>query len=329
MPHKLYIGIDGGGTHSRAAAVREDGRLIAACEGGSLNFHTIGMEAARQHLSDMLKNLRAQTGSDAFRVCAGLSALDGPADESLTAAFATEYAAPDQLDMQSDAYVALMGFNLGKPGVIVICGTGSMMLMLDSCGKQTVSGGWGYRLEDAGSGFSLAHEGLLSAISAFEGWGPSTGLKEDALSYFASSSGRSLIDQVYAPDMTPSKFAGFAKLVLERASKDDEEALQVVHREMKKLAYQTSCLLKKDPKVTAVGRYGGIFAHSQLASALYEQALLKLSPQAEPKEMTFPPEIGAVIHLLQKDGLLSSQVIQNLHESLDPSAAIHESLQKP
>ena len=42
-----------------------------------------------------------------------------------------------------------MGCTLGGPGLIAICGTGSMLLLRDREGRTRVSGGWGYLLEDA------------------------------------------------------------------------------------------------------------------------------------------------------------------------------------
>ena len=176
MSYKLLIGIDGGGTHSTAVAASPDGRIAAVTEGGGLNFHNVGVETVRLRLEAMVEDLCRQTGCKVDEVCVGMSALDAPADDATTAAFCTGMFRPEHLDLQSDAYVALMGFTCGEPGMIIICGTGSMLLMLDGQGNQKPAGGWGYLLGDAGSGYTLAREGLLAIIDATEGTGPSTPL---------------------------------------------------------------------------------------------------------------------------------------------------------
>ena len=132
MKPNLFIGIDGGGTHSTAAAVRPDGSVAALAYGGGLNFHNSGVEAVRERLESMVTELCEKAGVPVQNtmVCAGMSALDLPGDEATTRLFSAGCLAFEQLDLQSDAYAALMGCTLGEPGVIVICGTGSMSLLV-------------------------------------------------------------------------------------------------------------------------------------------------------------------------------------------------------
>ncbi len=312
MAHKLLIGIDGGGTHSTAVAAYPDGRIAAVTEGGGLNFHNSGVETVRLRLEGMVDELCRQCGCDAEEVCVGMSALDAPADDATTAAFCTGMFKPEQLDLQSDAYIALMGFTLGQPGVIVICGTGSMLLMLDGQGRQIAAGGWGYLLGDAGSGYTLAREGLLAVIDASEGTGPATPLTEDTLSYFNVQVPRGLIDRVYDPASTPDKLAGFARHVLCRAHAGDPVARDILQRNMHRLANTAAHLIASTPEAAKIGLYGGIFQHSELAVGLFTQAVQSLAPQAEICRLEYPPELGALIHLLQKRGMLNDDVLARM-----------------
>ena len=225
----LYIGIDGGGTHSTAAAAWPNGRIAAVTEGQGLNYHNVGVEPVRKRLEEMVRKLEAQAGAPTEKICVGMSALDGPADEATLALFTAGALSPTALDLQSDAYAALMGFTQGEPGMIVICGTGSMLLVVDENGNQHVSGGWGYLLNDAGSGYTLAREALLRVIDAAEGTGPSTPLTALALDYFGVDSPRRIIDRVYAPDFTPDKLAGFAPCVISQAEQGEPVALEEIY----------------------------------------------------------------------------------------------------
>ena len=311
MHNKLLIGIDGGGTHSTAVAAYPDGRIAAVTEGGGLNFHNSGVETVRQRLEAMVDDLCRRSGCEVDEVCAGMAALDAPADEATTARF-TGMLTANQLDLQSDAYIALMGFTLGRPGVIVICGTGSMLLMLDGKGNQRPAGGWGYLLGDAGSGYTLAKEGLLAAIDAFEGTGPATPLLEDALSYFGADVPRGLIDRIYAPEITTARIAGFARHVLKHAHEGEETARAILRRNMERLGRSAAQLIASAPEAARVGLYGGIFGHSELARSFFTEALQRFSPGAEVCALDYPPELGALIHLFSKRGLLTEEVLANL-----------------
>ena len=310
MNHGLFIGIDGGGTHSTAAAAYPDGRIAAVACGGGLNYHNAGVEVVRQRLEGMVSELVQKTGLPAAHICVGMSALDAPADAATTALFEGGSITPGTLDLQSDAYAALMGFTLGQPGVIVICGTGSMLVALDQHGQQHVSGGWGYLLGDAGSSYTLAREGLLAAIDHYEGLADKTALWADAMAFFNAPSPRGLIDCFYP--LPPEKVAGFAKHVLIRAAEDDAAALEVVGRNMRRLARQCAHMIGTLPEAFRVGLYGGVFQHNELARRLFGEELARLAPQAQTCQLQCPPELGALIHLFRKQGMPDETILERM-----------------
>ena len=315
MAAKILIGIDGGGTHSTAVAAWPDGRIAAVVPGGGQNFHNDGMEIVRARLLEMISRLKEETGAEAEAVCAGLSALDGPADTATYAAFQEGRLKNETLDLQSDVYIALMGLTQGQPGVIVICGTGSMLLMVDEAGRQLVSGGWGYLLNDAGSGFTLAREALLLSIDEIDGIGKPVSWTQELLSHFGVNDPRKLIDIVYAPDFTPDKLAGFARLLLTCANGGDADACEILERNMTRLARLTARLMDKAENVNLVGLYGGIFQHNELARALFERALKEERPDAQIRLPEYPPELGAIIHLMKKNGTLTPETLITLKNS--------------
>lgn len=317
MAQKIFIGIDGGGTHSTAVAAYPDGSIAAAVGGGGLNFHNVGVDLVRDRLLEMTDALCAKSGCEIAQVCVGMSALDAPADAQTLSCFEKGAYQPGQLDLQSDAYIALMGLTLGRPGVIVICGTGSMLLMLDGKGNQVAAGGWGYLLNDAGSGYTLARSGLLSAIEYAEGLGDATPLLQDAMDYFHVDTPRGLIDRVYAPDFTPDRLAGFARRVLARAHEGDAPALGLLSENMKRLAKHAAHLIEQAPEAARVGLYGGIFAHSEDARRLFTRELKALRPEATVQPPDYPPELGALIHLFQKEGILTDDVLARMKSTYE------------
>jgi len=313
----LYIGIDGGGTHSTAVAAWPDGRTAAVAYGGGLNFNNDGIETVRLRLEAMVGELCEKAGAPAEKICVGMSALDAPADEATLAAFTAGSIPPGRLDLQSDAYVALMGLTRGEPGMIVICGTGSMLLLLDEAGVQHVAGGWGYLLGDTGSGYTLAKEALAAVIDAYEGLGPETALTAQALAYFRADSPRAIINCVYSPDFTPDRLAGFARFVIAQAEAGEPVAAEILSRNMRRLAAQTAQLFRKAPDARLVGLYGGIFAHSEAARTAFCSGLLERMPQAEICSPEYPPELGAVIHLMKKEAALCEETLLRLKNTYE------------
>lgn len=317
MVQELLIGIDGGGTHSTAAAAWPDGRIAGVAYGGGMNFHNVGVKTVRERVEAIVAELCEKCGAPAGAVCVGMSALDAPADEETLARFTTGSLTREQLDLQSDAYIALMGLTLGQPGMIVICGTGSMLLMVDGEGEQHAGGGWGYLLGDSGSGYTLARAGLMAAIDAFEGIAAPTPLTEDALAYFSVDALRKVIDRVYAPDFTPDRLAGFARCVLARALEGDEVSLRVVHESMDRLAREAAQMIARRPEAARVGLYGGIFAHSELAREAFVSRLKALSPEVTVCSPEYPPELGAIIHLLHRRGTLDGDKLSLLKSTYE------------
>ena len=56
----VFIGIDGGSTHSFAIAVDSTGRRLATAEAGSLNFFGASLRTARRHLKILSESLERQ-----------------------------------------------------------------------------------------------------------------------------------------------------------------------------------------------------------------------------------------------------------------------------
>jgi len=307
----ILIGIDGGGTHSTAAAMDLSGRLLAVVPGGGMNFLSDGMECVRDRLHDLVRRVQeACGGAPVASVCLGSAALDGPADKKTVDALSGGPIPSGKLSVQSDAYIALMGLTQGQPGVIVICGTGSMLLMANADGNQIVSGGWGYLLRDAGSGYTLAREALLAIADQTDGVGIRTALTEAALDFFSASSPRALIDRVYAADFSPADMAAFARHVLIQAAKGDEIACEILTRNMRLLARMTAVLMNKAENVRIVGLYGGIFEHSELARNIYQEELTAIRPDADVRSPELPPHLGALIHLIKDNS--DKQILETM-----------------
>lgn len=316
MASDLILGVDGGGTQTAVVAVRPDGTVLATATGGGINFYNIGMDAAREALFSAVQETLSRCGEPDFdRLVIGMSALDHAADAETVRRFAGSRFASERIDMQSDAYVALMGVTLGAPGLVVICGTGSMLLLLDGKGRQHIRHGWGATVGDAGSAYRLAVEGLRAAIRSWEGMGEATALAGAAMVHFDLARPRDLIERIYAPASSTESIAQFARAVLREAEHGDAVALDIVRENLSYIACLSAKLLQAYPEATRVGLQGGMFLHNPWVCEVFEAMLRTAGVRLPIGLPAYPPEIGAVFHCLQGRGALTPAVIARIRET--------------
>ena len=63
----LYLGIDGGGVKTTAIAANEHGKILSKTVGGSIDYKTIGVSAARNNLKAIVFDLTSKIRELGFR----------------------------------------------------------------------------------------------------------------------------------------------------------------------------------------------------------------------------------------------------------------------
>lgn len=123
----------------------------------------------------------------------------------------------------SDAYAAHAGAFAGRPGTVIIAGTGACGIVLDPGGEFRRIDGWGPWLGDAGSGQWLGRRGLEAALRDFDGRGPRTTLRGTAESTIGGSLD-GLPAWLAAGEAPAARLGGFAPEVLRAAEHGDAVA---------------------------------------------------------------------------------------------------------
>lgn len=133
-----------------------------------------------------------------------------------------------RVTVTSDSVIAHAGALDGKPGVVLIAGTGVVALAIDADGALRISDGWGPWLGDEGSGAWIGAAGLRAALRGLDGRGPPTALSDVACERFGPP--RSWPGQLN----DAAAVAEFAPDVL--AAQDDSVATQIVAEAAESLA---------------------------------------------------------------------------------------------
>ncbi len=79
-----------------------------------------------------------------------------------------------RITVVSDIELVRLAALNGRPGVVLVAGTGAIALGIARDGRQIRVGGWGPRIDDAGSGFWMGREALRAVAWMLDGRGPST-----------------------------------------------------------------------------------------------------------------------------------------------------------
>src|SRR5208337_4203757 len=211
-------------TAARPAAAPGSATPPAEAEGDAANIHVDFASALLVMRSVVEQALRkAGVGAgDIARVAVGLG-LAGLNDATDAAHVAEAFAGFGLARAANDATTACIGAHAGADGGLVIAGTGSAAIARVA-GAETIVGGRGFALGDAGSGAQIGLGALRAATLAFDGLGPRTGLTDEILGVFD----RDVVRMVrWARAAKPGDYGSFAPRVFRCAARADPVALAI------------------------------------------------------------------------------------------------------
>ena len=200
-----YIGIDGGGTKTRAVLVNDNLNILSEEIGGPSNFLVFNIDKVADSLTELIFDIcsKENLSPDKIKTILLGTAGAGRRDDAERLENAVIQTAKkkkiiiNNFRVESDARIALEGAFAGKPGSILIAGTGSIMFGKDSQANIHRVGGFGRILGDEGSGFHIGRAGLSAVAKSFDGRNSGTLLTELVKKKFGFDSSTQLITEVY------------------------------------------------------------------------------------------------------------------------------------
>ncbi len=303
--YRFYLGVDGGGTKTNIALMNEVGEIEAEGDGGPSNPLRVGVETAVANITKAIDSA-CDTGGisrgDIVSVTLGLAGVRRrDIRERVHDSFVTRYRIKKTY-VTTDADIALYGTTLGKAGLVVIAGTGSICIGIDDLGEKVIAGGWGPVAGDEGGGRGIAGEALHLVAKASDGRGEMTKLSERAAEYFRASNVENLIGAIYAPNMDNSRIAGFAKLVVETALDGDKIAIEILTDAGRELGNAAVAVIKKlglQDRDIPIGCVGSIFNAGRLLTDPMKEVIAKVAPKASLADPYMPPSHAAALMAFQ------------------------------
>ncbi len=164
------VGVDGGGTGTRARLQGDDDRVLGYGSAGPSGLGQ-GVAQAWRHVGQAVAAAFDSAGlalpaSSQIALGLGLAGAGVPAHHAAFLAADPGYAL---CRLETDATTQLIGVHGGRPGIVVACGTGSVAAVRTADGSVRQVGGWGFPVGDEGSGAWLGLRAVQQAQAVLDG----------------------------------------------------------------------------------------------------------------------------------------------------------------
>ncbi len=299
----LALGLDGGGTRTRAAVAGSSGSVLGTGEGGACNLAAVpppdALAAALAAADAALGQAGAARG-DVLAVCAGVAGYSFPERRTLFRVGLEAAFAHAQVSVEPDYAVALTGATDGGPGVIVIGGTGSAAYGENARGEQHKAGAYGYLLDDAGSGYGVGRAALAAVLRAGDGTGELTSLTPRLLEALGLASVSEIVPGVYGGAISRVQIAALSRVVAVSARDDgDGVARGLLLRAGGALAHLargvTVPLFPDAAAPFPVSPVGGLWEAGGDLTDVFVRSLRRFAPAAVFSPAKLSPVEGAVL----------------------------------
>ena len=302
------LGIDAGGTHSRAAVVDENGNLLALSHGGPSNFRDIGIDEFLKRISSLVDslNIDRKTFDSAFVGVSGMGFKKG--DREYFAALLSKVISAKRIGVVNDCHAALIGAIAPKDtGICIISGTGNMTIGISKDGKVYRAGGWGHLLGDPGSAFGLSYEAFKVALKTVE-------KRENAFKIakvFQEEFGIVDLDdylEFFYSSKSKSKLASIAPKIVELAKSGDKHSERLVLKQIKEIVDQVIAV-SKAVKSNYISYSGGMFKSEYFKKKLREELLNHGFELVKP---TLLPLGGAIVMGISEIRDVNEELVNNI-----------------
>lgn len=221
-----YLGIDGGGTKTEFRLCDSAGYEISHALLGPSNPNDVGTEETERVLREGISHVCGNIPLRSISVFAGIAGgITGDNRRAIAKILKDLHfgRAGNGSDAQNAVAMALGEHN----GTVVIAGTGSIAFSQKD-GELYRYGGYGYLLEEGGSGFALGRDAIRAALYHESGLGEKTALYEAVRALCGRNTVGEALGTLYAGGKRA--FAAFAPTVFEAHRKGDPVAVDLVRK---------------------------------------------------------------------------------------------------
>ena len=304
---KYIMGVDGGGTHSRVLVTDLNGNEIYQGIGKSTNIESNSLETVQKNFKDLFQEFHNKSDyskEECISICVGTAGADTPEAVDLLTGLIGNLGYQCFIEVLNDSEIALAAETKGKPGIIIISGTGSIGFGVNGYGEKWRVGGFGYLVGDEGSGYWVARKGIGAALQDFDRSGEKTLLTEMLTEHLKLERFDKILDFIYSTNK--SEIAKLATLVIQGCEQGDIVSKEILDKAATYLARMVITLAKElqMTKQSYPVIYGGGFLTNSpgLCSSVSDKILIQY-PLLKPFPLKKEAQWGAVYIAANKAGI--------------------------
>jgi len=292
------LGIDAGGTKTVCLLADEHGTILSVARGPGANLQVAGeleVEKVLHHVMETALDGRHDLRPRA--VCLGIAGVDREDDSRIVGAIMRRISPGTRVLVVNDALVALEAGAPGLPGIVIICGTGSIAYGRNVHGAAARAGGWGHIIGDEGSGYWIGKQAVQAVMRQADGRGPATSLSKHVLAHFDVPTASGMVHIVYGPHSANRSIAMLGPSVQMASESGDAVASSILDQAATELALAARSVAERlhlrdqsFPFVLA----GGVFRVVPLLFERLRLRLLEIAPSATIDILRDEPARGAV-----------------------------------
>ncbi|BDI31287.1 N-acetylmuramic acid/N-acetylglucosamine kinase [Capsulimonas corticalis] len=301
--NKLVLGIDGGGTKVLARIADETGATLGEGASGACSISAMPVaEAFASARAACEAALAGRSASEVTAVCACVAGFSVVENRYAFQALLAEWFSHAHVIVEGDFVAAFTGATAGAPGIIVIAGTGQVAYGENGAASHK-AGGYGYLIDDSGSGYGVGRAALAAVLKAADGLGERTILTE-RIQDVVGLGAPEIIAAVYGGALDRVRIASLSKVVADAANDDGDHVSQrILMQAGGALAQIAEAVSRKiftadDPPFPIVP-IGSLWRAGDYLKNVFVRSAHRFAPQATIIEPLEPPVQGAVLRALR------------------------------
>ena len=295
---QIVIGVDGGGSKTRAMVADDQGQQIADVEGPGSAVRPGQAEASADVVAAVVRDALAacdMTHVVPRVVCVGVAGVGREAErQALWQALVSREIGED-IVVHADATIAIDDAFGDGAGILLVSGTGSIAYGRSPAGTTARCGGWGPVCGDEGGGAWIGRRALSIVTAASDGREPETALVGAVLTAAQVNDVQDLIP--WAAQATPAALASLAPAVIKVADDGDLRANALVAMAVEELVLHVRTLARKlfvDERAACnVALAGGLLGRRAPLRKRVEHRLKSAVPGAAVRQEEVVPVRGA------------------------------------
>jgi len=247
---KYVIGVDGGGTKTRAVLANLEGKILKISKTGSSNLRNVGLKIAFLNISEaILEVVGGIRKKDILSIFIALAAVEEEfksqkekLKRKILKNSKISKVLKGEIEIVSDQIVAFKSGTNESDGLVLISGSGCVCHGWKNK-KEAKIGGWGW-LNDEGSGFWVGQKGYQAVFKDLDGRGQKTKIRKLLFKEWRLKSKDGLMKKIYGEDLIRN-ISLISKTVDQAAKLGDRVAQSIMEEAGKELTLLAVSVIKE------------------------------------------------------------------------------------